>query len=201
MTDQPDDDKHIAPDTPAPAPREPVQDTGPVRPGGVPGRLVRIGCIVLAVFGLLGLYFGITSAVDPERTQCAQARAILEDEDEVEDGDDVECDDALAQAAALATGDDDVDEVSSESSIRTFSYIVAGIGLLQAVGGVLTLRLRTKQMRLVALVGAGLGIVFSPLGLLAVVPLGFVVYAILFSNDARALFGDPGGPRAFRPRT
>jgi hypothetical protein len=211
MTDKPADDD-IAPDEPVPVPG--ATDAGgtadatdaPAAPVGRGGRTVRLGCLLLVVISLLGVVLGAVTASDPEQTQCTQARAILEDEDEVDDGGDVECDDAIAQAAALDEADeaadaDEVDAVAEESTIRTFALIVGAIGLLQIVGAALTLRLRTKGARLAALVGAALGIVFSPLGLLAVPVLGFVVYAILFSADARAVFGMPGGPRALRPRT
>jgi len=195
VTDGPNDD--IAPAEPAPEPDAPTS-----RPTGRPlGRLVRIGCIILGVMGILGLYVGATTASDPEQTQCTQARTILEDEEEVDDGDGVECDDALPRAADLAAENDDVDEVAARSTIRTFGLILMGIGAVQAVGAMLTGRTHSKGARLVALVGAGLGIIFSPLGLIGVPILAFVVYAIFFSGDARAVFGDPGGPRMFRPRT
>ena len=193
MTDTPDDDA-IAPDEPAPEPASPVTRTRPA------GRIVRIGCILLGTFGLLGVYLGARTATDPEEAQCTQARTILEDEDEVEDGGDVDCDEALSRAATLAAEDDDVDEVSTESAIKTFGIVIAAIGLLQAGGALATARTQTKLARGFALVGAGLGIIFSPLGLLGIPILGFVVYAIFFSADARAVFGEPSRSRLFRPR-
>jgi hypothetical protein len=195
MTDQ-------TPPEPPPVP-EPRPEPDPSAPstGRPAGRLVRLGCIVLGVLGALGVALGATTASDPEGGRCTQARSVLEDEDVVEDGGDVGCDEAVEQATALAAADEDVDEIATESTIRTFGLIVAGIGVLQLVGAVLTLRTRTKPARLVALVGAGLGIVFSPLGLLGIPILGFVVYALSFSGDARTVFGDPSGLRAFRPRT
>ena len=197
MTDPPDDDA-IAPDEPAPEPASPVARTRPV------GRLVRLGCIILGTLGLLSLYVGITTATDPDGAQCNQARALLEDEEEVEDGGDVECDDALARADTLAAesegSDDEIAEIPTESYFRTVGFIFAGIGALQLVGALLTARTRTKAARLVGLVGAGLGIVLSPLGFLGIPVYGFVVYAIFFSADSRAVFGEPAGPRMFRPR-
>ena len=192
------DDDPIAPDEPAPEPASPVARSRPL------GRLVRIGCIILGTFGLLGLYLGIRTATDPEQAQCNQARTILEEEDEVEDGSDVECDEALPRAATLAAesegSDDEVDEVSTKSAVQTFGGIIAGIGALQVIGAFLTARTHTKAARLVALAGAAFGIVFSPLGLLGVPILGFVAYAIFFSADARAVFGEPARSRLFRPR-
>lgn len=191
-----DETHHIGPDEPAPEPEhQPPPATRPI------GRVVRIGCAALGLFGLLGLALGATAVSDPAQGRCAQARNILEDDGDVDDAGDVECDEAVSRAIALGEEDDDVASVPTESTVRTYGFILAGIGLLQAVGAVLTLRTRTKAMRLAALVGAGLGIIFSPLGLIGIPVLGFVVYAILFSGDARAVFGEPGGPRMFRPRT
>jgi hypothetical protein len=161
---------------------------------------------VLGVLGALGVALGASTASDPAQGRCAQARTVLEDEsdDEDFDADDVECDQAIADAVALAAadtdGEDEVDEIASESTIRTFGLIIAGIGVVQLVGALLTIRTRSKGARLVALIGTGVGIVFSPLGLIGIPILGFVVYALLFSADARAVFGEPGGPRMFRPR-
>jgi hypothetical protein len=187
---------------PPPGDDEPVPEPADPTPAARPaGRLVRIGCTVLIAIGALGLFVGFSLVSDPDGARCAQARAVLEDEEEVEDGGEVECDDALPRAADLAEADEDVAEVLSESAVRTQGWILGAIAALQIVGAVLTMRTHSKGARLAALVGAGLGIVFSPLGLLAILPLGFAVYAIFFSADARAVFGEPGGPRMFRPRT
>lgn len=200
MPDQPDDD--LLPDEPVPEPAGTPEVVGAARPGRPVGRLVRTGCILLAVIGLFSLYVGAASASDPEGGRCRQARLLLEDEEVVDDADDVDCDDAIAQAVALdeADRDDEVDSLATESAVRTFGLIIGGVGLVQAIGGFLTARLRTKGARVVALAGAALGIVFSPLGLLGIVPLGFVVFAIFFSSDARAVFGEPSSPRLFGPR-
>lgn len=188
--------------TDTPPADDPVPEPAPPA-GRPPGRTVRVGCMVLAVLGALGLFFGFSLVSDPDGARCTQARAILEDEEAVEDADDLDCDDALAQAAELdaADPDDDVAEVLSESAARTQGWLFGVIAAVQVVGAVLTMRTHAKRARLVALVGAGLGILFPAVGLLAILPLGFVVYAIFFSADARAVFGDPGGPRLFRPRT
>ncbi len=195
MTDQtppPDDD--LAPDEPAPEP-----PTRGRRPGQV-GRLVRIGCIALGVLGALGIALGASTASNPEDARCTQARSILEDDGDVEDADEIECDDAVAQALTLGEEDDEASSLSSESTIRTFGLVLAGIGVVQLLGAMLTMRTRAKGPRLLALIGTGIGIVFSPLGLIGVPLFGFVVYAIFFSADARAVFGEPGGPKLFRPR-
>ena len=192
--DEPDG---IAPDEPAPEPDRPVS----ARPAG---RTVRLGLIVLGVIGALSVVLGGSTAADPEDARCTQAKTILEDDGDVEDADDLECEEAIADAIALDAAEpedeDEVAELASEDTIRTFGLIITGIGVLQLIGALLTLRTRRKGPRLVALAGAALGIVFSPLGIIGIPVLGFVVYAIFFSADARAVFGDPGGPRMFRPR-
>lgn len=178
-------------DEPVPVPESATAPTRPV------GRTVRMGCILLIVIGALGLFIGGSLATDPDGSQCTQAKRILEDEEEIEEDEDIECEDAVAQAEALDENDED-DEVASllsESGIRTQGLVLMGIGAVQIVGALLTLRTRSRRFRVVALVGTALGIVFSPLGLLAILPLGFVVYAIYFSADARAVFGEPAGLR------
>jgi len=229
-----DDDERIAPETPAPEPGGPSEvvstgrspfrvgrrpAAGAARPAGASprGRLVRIGCAVLGLIGLLALVLGAQTASDPAAAQCNQARFILEDEEVVDDGeaDDIPCDDALDQAAELAAADgtaadededEDVAEVQEEGTIRTIGFLFAGIGLVQVAGALMTARTGRKSARMVALVGAAIGIVFpvpvpllGPLG--SMLLLAFAVYAVLFSSDARAVFGDPGGPRFLRPRT
>lgn len=187
MSDEPTPDD-AAPEPPGSRPTRPV------------GRLVRIGLTVLGVFGALSLALGLTTATNPDRGVCSQARSILEDEIEDLDAGEIPCDEAIARAEALRAEDEDVAEVPSESTIRTFGMIVGASGVVQLFGAIMTLRYHTKRARFIALLGAAFGIVFSPLGLLGIPVLGFVVYAIFFSADARAIFGEPGGPRLFRPR-
>lgn len=201
MTDDPKDDAPV----PEPAGPAEVVGTGAPAGGGVPtrrtGRLVRIGLAVLGVIGALSIALGGSTAADPARSVCSQARAILEDDDEDLDAGDIECDDAIVRARDLAAADEDVEELRTESYYRTVGLVFTGIGAVQLIGAIVTLRVGTKRARLIALVAAAFGIVFSPLGPIGIPVLGFVVYAIFFSGDARAVFGDPGGPRMFRPRT
>jgi hypothetical protein len=170
-----------------------------------PGRTVRIGLIILGILGLFAVILGGVTAANPEDGVCASARAELEDANDEEGSelpsddevDDLDCDDAIALAGEL----EDVD-LPTESTYRTSGTLGVVVGTLQLVGAVWTLRTLAKRARLVALVGTGLGIIILgtllfPLG---IIMFGYVVYAILFSADARAIFGDPGGPRLFRPR-
>jgi hypothetical protein len=194
-------DDPIAPDEPAPEP-------APTRPARPLGRTVRIGLFTLGLLGLLATILGVLTATNPDQGVCASARAELQDAngEDGEDGeveldddaiDDLECEDAIAQAETL----EDV-SLPSEATYRTSGTLGVVVGLAQLVGALWTLRTMQKRARMVALVGTGLGIIILgtllfPIG---IVLFGFVVYAILFSADARAVFGDPGGPRLFRPR-
>ena len=186
MSDQSDDDA-IAPDEPVPEP-----SGRPVRPVG---RLVRIGCTVLAFMSLFLLFAGGSFISDPAGVRCADARAAIEDEDEEVDADDIECDAAIARGVDIEDAN-----IRSESAARTQGYVFLAVGLLQLGGAIATLRTLSKRARVVALVGAGISIILPVLGLLTILVSAFVVYAIFFSADARAVFGEPGGPRLFRPR-
>jgi hypothetical protein len=203
-----DDDDDIAPDEPAPEPALPAG-----RPARPLGRLVRIGCIVLGLLGALAAVFSGQSVANPELGICNEALTEIDAfQDDLPDDttatttdvDEIDCsdDDERASAIAQAEGLDDV-SLHSESYFRTSAAIGLAIGLLLAVGALLTHRTMSRRWRLVTLVGAGLGLVFFGLVLfpIVLVGLGFGVYAIFFSSDARAVFGNPGGPRMFRPRT
>jgi hypothetical protein len=188
---------------------EPVPEPAATGTRRVTGRTVRIGLFVLGLLGVLSTILGGLTAANPDEGVCASARAELEDAngDDGQDGDidldddaidDLSCEEAIAQAEQL----EDVD-LPSEGTYRTSGTLGLAVGLVQLVGAFWTLRTMQKRARMVALVGTGLGIIILgtllfPIGIIA---FGYVVYAILFSADARAVFGDPGGPRLFRPRT
>jgi hypothetical protein len=196
---------HIGPDTPAPEPAEVVHPgAGAAGVAGRPaGRLVRIGLALLVLNGALTVFFGFVTATNPEAGICASAVAELEDAEEPAlDPDEVDCDDDAEREAAIAAaeeanGDDDL---PTEGTYRTSGIIGVVVGVVMIAGGFLTLRTGSRRLRTVALVGAGLGIIIPVLGYLSIGISAFVVYAIFFSADARATFGDPGGPRMFRPR-
>lgn len=210
MTDdrRPDDAAESPPerDTDVPEPAEPVESVEPVRPAGRGGRTVRLGAMVLTLFGLLALVLAGYSALNPEQGVCSAAVNELEDADDPPmDPDDVDCGDEDDRTAAIAAaeelnGDDDL---PSESTYRTSGFIGAGVGIALAVGSVLTVVTRSKAWRLVALISAAVSVVFLfallfPIGIALLL---YGVYAILFSADARSIFGEPGGPRLLRPRT
>jgi hypothetical protein len=175
----------IAPDEPAP---EPVR-----RRAGRPGRLVRMGCAVLALNALLLLYAGGSFLSDPAGVRCADARAAIEDDDEDVDAEDISCEQAIPRALDLEDSN-----IRTESAARTQGIVFVVIAVFQLAGAVLSLRTLSKRARLLALVGAGFGIVLPVLGLLTIAVMAFVVYAIFFSADARGVFGEPSGPRFMR---
>lgn len=200
--------------TPEPDPDpEPAGPAEVVTPGGATGRsrpvgrLVRIGLTVLALFGAIAVFFAGLTAANPEAGVCGAAVAEIEDVDEADrplDPDDVDCDDDSERREAIAAGEEvnGDDDLPSESTYRTSGILGVVVGLVMIAGAILTMRTHSRRMRTVALVGAGLGIVvlaglLFPVGMIA---LAFVVYAIFFSSDARAVFGPPGTPRMFRPK-
>ena len=178
-------DDDIAPDEPAPEPAR--------RPVARPGRLVRMGCAVLALNSLLLLYAGGSFLSDPAGVRCADARAAIEDDDEDIDAGDISCEQAIPQALDIEDSN-----IRTESEARTQGIVFAVIALVQLGGAILTVRTLSKRARILALVGAGFGIVLPVLGLLTIGIMAFVVYAIFFSTDARGVFGDPSGPRFMR---
>jgi uncharacterized protein YqgC (DUF456 family) len=72
------------------------------------------------------------------------------------------------------------------------------VGLAHAAGGFFTLRTRNKAVRTATLAGVAIGIFLPVLGIVSMLVLAFVVYALVFSNDAKSIFGQTGG--FFRPR-
>jgi hypothetical protein len=193
VTDEPRDEP-VGDDAPAgdaaPAPRRPVRPVG---------RIVRMGCILLAVIGGVGVIQGTMLALDPEDAVCTQARRVLDDDAADDDGknledealdereeeiDDLECEAAVAEAEAVDDGD-----VPSEGAARTTGLLFAGVGLAQLVIGLLLLRRHDNRLRIAALVVCALGILVPALGIFSIPMLAFVVYALGFSADSKAIFG------------
>jgi len=204
MSDTPDHPEHHAEGAPPPEPTEVVHPGGSGRPVRA-GRIVRIGLAVLALFGAVAVFFAGLTAANPAAGVCGAAVAELEDADEPPlDPDSVDCDEEADRAAAIEAAEEvnGDDSLPSEATYRTSGIIGAAVGLVQLAGALLTLRTGARRWRTVALVGAGLGIVvlaglLFPIGIIA---LAFSVWAIFFSRDARLVFGEPTGPRLFRPR-
>lgn len=176
------------------------------------GTMFRAGCLALIALGVLSLILAGRYVLDPESAQCTLARAAIEDandDDEdfndvtlpegIDDVDDLDCAEAVELAGGIpAEEDEEADgEFVTESALRTQGLLVSGIGIGQAVFGFLTLRTQRKRMRTVALVFTALGILLPVLQLISVVLLAFVVFALVFSADAKAIFGQSS---LFRPR-
>ena len=179
-------------------------------------RMVRIGITVLMLVGALTILLGVTTAANPDSVVCATARSNISDELEAEepapsvsdltddDVDDMSCADAVALARELD------DELIEESTARNLGIGAAVVGSIMVGGGIAALMMRNRRGRMIALVAAGVGLLASTaqlgLGFISLLMLGFVFYALVYSRDAKASYGDPraGRPAArgglFRPR-
>ncbi len=176
----------------------------PGRPGRrSTGGMFRAGCLVLTAFGVLLLIQVGPAVLDPEAAQCEGARAAIDTaNDDDEDFNDVELDDRdvddleCAEAVTLAGGipadeDDEPDgEFVKASTIRTQSLILSALSIGLGVSGFLTLRTKARRARTFALVSCVVLLLLGPIGLIAGM---FAVYALVFSADARAIFGEPRG--------
>jgi hypothetical protein len=164
---------------------------------------------MLGVLGGLSFLFAGSSVVDPSAVRCAIARAMVETANEdkkefndVDTGgkkpDQLECDRAIALAGQIPVDEDRqrTRKVPSESAVWGRALVVAVVGLGQAMTAFLTARTLSRRARTAALVFAGVGIVFSPMGLLSAVVLVFVVYALAFSAGSRSLWPRPGREEA-----
>lgn len=170
--------------------------------GGVPFRsLVGAGAAVLGVNGILLATLATGPLLDPAATRCALARDRIEvvnesdDEwDDVELGDvevdDLDCDEAIAAAEAIPAeeGSDDTVSLPSDGGIRTEAVLAGLIGLAQVVGAGLVLRSGRRWHRNLAAGVAAAGILFPIIGLASLLIVGFAVFALVFSNQARALW-------------
>jgi hypothetical protein len=178
-------------------------------------RMVRIGITVLMLVGALTILLGVTTAVNPDSVVCATARSNISDELDADDPnpavsgltddevDDMSCNDAVALAQQLD------DELIEESTARGLGIGAAVVGAIMVGGGIAALLMRNRRGRMIALVAAGIGLLASTaqlgLGFISLLMLGFVFFALMYSRDAKASYGDPraGRPAAgglFRPR-
>lgn len=195
---------------PVPVPDAPTAD-GPA--GRATGTIFRMGCIMLVALGALELFVASQLVLDPDQARCSAARFRIDganDDDEdfndvdlpegVDDVDDLPCGDAIELAGGIpADEDDEPDGTFPEAStFRTQGLFITGLGLAHGVAGFLTLRTRRRPFRTAALVSAALGILLPVLGLISLLLLAFVVFALAFSADAKAIFGS--GPGFLRPR-
>lgn len=195
-------------DAPAPVP-------GDARPGArrATGTLFRIACMLLTVVGALELFLGAQLVMDPDDARCTAARFRIDDANEDDesfndvdlpegaaDADELGCEQAIAAAGDIPDDEDEPadGEFAAASSFRTQGMVVGALGLAHGVSGFLTLRTRNRRWRTAALVFVAIGLFLPVLGIVSLVVMAFVVFALVFSNDAKAIFGQPGG--LFRPR-
>lgn len=190
----------------------PLGATGDAVGPGRPGLMVRLGCMLLIALGLMQLFLSSQWALDPEGARCTQARFAIDaanDDDEdfndvalpddIDDVDDLPCDQAIVLAANIPDeeGEEPDGSFPSASQFRTQGIGITVLGLAQATTGLLVLRTRKRGFRIAALVTAALGIVLPVLGIISLAVLAFVVFALGFSRDAKAIWGGGG---FLRPR-
>jgi hypothetical protein len=197
-------------------------DEAPTPGGGRPmargarpasGVMFRTGCMLLVAIGVLELFLGAQLVRDPDQARCTAARLQIDeanDDDETfndvelpegsEDADDVLCNDAIGLAADIPDDEDEpADGTFAEAStFRTQGIIVSVLGLAHGVTGFFTQRTRNRRWRTAALVFVAAGLFVPVLGIISMIVMAFVVFALLFSNDAKAIFGQTGG--LFGPR-
>lgn len=202
----------------------PAPDDGPApRPGRRPareatGRIFRTACILLVGIGVIEVFLGATRVADPDAARCTAARfdldAAIDDDDDFNDvdlpegiddpdDDDLGCAEAIALAGDIPAEEDEPADGTfpAADTFRTQGIVLTSLGLAHALASFFTLRTRKRVVRNVALATAAAGIFLPILGIVSLLVMVFVVYALAFSADAKVLFPrDPGVPSLFRPR-
>ena len=195
-------------------PGGPVDDLGGSAPstGGRAGTMVRIAAMLLIALGLMQLFLAGQWVLDPEGARCTAARIAIDaanedDEDfndvalpdDVDEVGDLPCAEAIAAAGAIPDDEDDEPEgeFTAASTFRLQGLGIGVIGIAQGVAGFLVLRTQKRVARNVALGAAAAGILLPVLGVISLVALAFVVFALGFSKDAKAIWG---GGSFMRPR-
>jgi hypothetical protein len=152
------------------------------------GRIVRIGCTVLALIGALGAFSGIRLLTDVDGAICNNARAIILDEDddaEEDEVDDLDCPAAIERAGAFEDGPD----VPTEGQAQFQGGLLLAVGVFQVAAGLLLQRRLVRRNRAIALGATAFAVLIPVLGTISLVLALFVAYAIGFSADSRAVFG------------
>jgi hypothetical protein len=189
-----------APDNGAAEPAGPAEV---VSPGGAapartrrPGSIVRIGLIALLLIGGYSIVIGALYLANPEDLACDNAISIIEDETDEDVDDDLPCDQAFERADEVSD-----DAVPDADDVRVFAWRILGVGIILLLAGGYALARRTRVARNVAGVAIAVAVLLgTPLAFIGVGLLLFSVYAIFFSADARAIYGQGGTPRLFRTR-
>ena len=175
--------------------------------GGRPPSLLRsivgAGAVVLVAGGLLLFSLAIPLLVDSDGVRCELARSAVEDAneddddwndvelDEGQEAGDLPCEDAVALAETIPAEEDSDDTLSvpSESDVRTQGIISVVIGLGQAATGGWVLATGRRVARNVALVFTVTAILVPVFGILSLVMVAFVGYALAFSATSKDLWG------------
>ncbi|MGH9034848.1 MAG: hypothetical protein ACRD0O_03725 [Acidimicrobiia bacterium] len=168
--------------------------------------VIRAGCLALSMLGVVSLLLAMPSIVNPGSIRCSLARTYIDDANDDDkkfndtdiggrEVDTVPCEEALPIAEAIPEEEDGDRTVSlpGTSLIRNRGLMSAIVAVGQAATGFLTLTTLKRRPRTAALVFTALGVLVPVLGLLSVVVLGFVIYAIAFSAVSREIW--PGKPR------
>lgn len=176
-------------------------------PAGFP-TLVRAGCIALVALGGVSAMLAGPSLLTPDSVRCSFARQVVDEATTDDKGwndidiggrdpDDLDCAEAVTLAEQIPEKEDSEESLSvpDESAIRLRGFFAVLVGIGQVATGFLTLRHRRRPLRTAALVFASLGIVFPVLGIISVVLLVFVAYAIGFSAASQQVW-----PRQTRPK-
>lgn len=171
--------------------------------------IVLSACLLLALMGLLLATLAFSYVSDPDDVRCRAASTLVEranDNDETWDDvdldgatvDDLSCDEAVALAEQIPTEEDSDDTVTipGASEVRSQGYVLAVIALVQVGGAIGTVWSGRRAARTVAVVGASLGILVQLFGAVSLIATAFILYALLFSRAARALWGRGRPPRA-----
>lgn len=167
--------------------------------------LVGVACLLLALMGIVLFSLTVPAVLDPEGAQCTFAKRSIDDagaDDEdyndvvvdgeaLDDASDLSCDEAIPLAESIPTSSDGDETVTvpSAGTVRTSSAIAGLLGLLQTVTGVGTLMTASRAFRTAAASAAIVGTIIAIIPILPLVLGIFIVWALLFSGQAKAIWG------------
>jgi len=167
-----------------------------------PPAIVRVACILLMVLGFGSVAISLTPAADPAGARCNLSRDRLNRANtdkktwnNVDTGGrkakDVPCADAvrLVSQIRLSQKGTKTDSAPSETAVRVQGLLGIVLGLGQGVTGSLVLRKMDRQLRNTAVGFAAFGLVFPVLGPLSFGIAFFAIYALVFSFQAKAVWG------------
>jgi hypothetical protein len=191
-----------------------AQPAGPFGARRATGTIFRAGCLLLVALGVIQIVMiGFPYMFSSDSVRCTGARNTIEaandDDDDfndvslpegVDEVDDIPCDEAVELAANIPEEEDEEPsgEFISAGAIRNQGIAFTAVSLAMVATGIILLRTRDRRARIAALVLCALGILVPLLQLISLVGFAFVVFALAFSSDAKAIFGQGFG--FFRPR-